>query len=137
MGVFCSHLRGVHSLLPPGSLPASADSWLKDVVDYETRIQTRKLKDSGSSQSYLGRVPSTNGSSKSQGRNLSHQFIRKFLSSTTILRIRDLGYLAWTLEERRLQVLVPHGFYLPNLGKVSSQRGCLQESLENAQGKNL
>lgn len=87
-----------------------ADSWLKDVVDYETRIQTGKLKDSGSSQSYLGRVPSTNGSSKSQGRNLSHQFICKFLSSTTILRIRDSGYLAWALEERRLQVLVPHGF---------------------------
>lgn len=78
------------------------DSWLKDVVDYQTRIQTGKLKDSGSSQeSYLGQVPSTNASSQSQGRNLSHQFICKFLShrvqrqsiATTILRIWNSGYL--------------------------------------------
>lgn len=71
-----------------------ADSRLKDEGDYETRIQTGKLKDSGSSQSYLGWLPSTNVSSKSQGRNLSHQFICKFLSYTTILRIRDSGYLS-------------------------------------------
>lgn len=49
-----------------------ADSWLKGVVDYQTGIQTGKLKDFGLSLSYLGQDPSTNVNSQSPGGNPCH-----------------------------------------------------------------
>lgn len=65
-----------------------ADSWLKDVVDYQTRSQTRKLKDFvGLSFSYLGQDSSTNVSSHSLDRNsCPFSFICKLLSHTSIWR---------------------------------------------------
>lgn len=76
-----------------------ADSWLKDAVDHETQIQTGKLKGSGLSHSYLGRDPSTNVSSRSLGRNLSHQFMCKLLSH------RGQGQSAQPFSWSELQVM--------------------------------
>lgn len=50
-----------------------ADSWLKDVADYQTRIQTGKHKGSGLSFSYVGHDPSTNVSCPSLEDLLSQQ----------------------------------------------------------------
>lgn len=58
-----------------------ADGWLKDVVDYQTRIQTGELKDFGLSFSYLGQDSSTNITSQSLRRNSCHtSLICKLLS---------------------------------------------------------
>lgn len=76
-----------------------ADSWLKDAVDYETQIQTGKLKGSGLSHSYLGWDPNTNVSSRSLGRSLTYQFTCKLLSH------RGQGQSAQPFSWPKLQVI--------------------------------
>lgn len=77
-----------------------ADSWLKDAVDYETQIQTGKLKGSGLSHSYLGWDPSTKCElSVPRQKLVTSVHVQASLSqrtrtiSTTILMIQTSGYL--------------------------------------------